>query len=108
MAEALVPLFDQIVVKELEEPEMRHSGIVLPPGAAQDNRPPQRGIVLAVGEGLDWWAHVGFTMPVQPGDVVMFPYHCGVNVELNEETLLVLGVSQLLGRVITADVPVAP
>jgi chaperonin GroES len=71
----LRPLFDQVVIKELDPDRVRRSGLLLPPGEHQT--PPQHGIVLAVGPGLDWWGSVG--------------------VEVEEERLLVCRVGQLLG-----------
>jgi chaperonin GroES len=91
----LRPLFDQVVIKELEPDRVRQSGLLLPPGEHQT--PPQHGIVLAVGPGLDWWGSVGVKMPVVPGDHVVFPASAGVWVEVEEERLLVCRVGQLLG-----------
>lgn len=91
----LRPLFDQIVIKELDTDRVRRSGLVVPPGSHEP--PPQQGIVLAVGPGLDWWEHVGVEMPVQPGDHVVFPASAGVWVEVDEERLLVCEVTELLG-----------
>jgi chaperonin GroES len=91
----LRPLFDQVVIKELEPDRVRRSGLLLPPGEHQT--PPQHGIVLAVGPGLDWWSSVGVKMPVVPGDHVVFPASAGVWVEVEEERLLVCRVGQLLG-----------
>jgi chaperonin GroES len=91
----LRPLFDQVVVKELEPDRVRRSGLVVPPGTHEP--PPQHGIVLAVGPGLDWWEHVGVQMPVKPGDHVVFPAAAGVWVEVEEERLLVCRVRELLG-----------
>jgi chaperonin GroES len=95
MRQQLRPLFDQVVVKELEPDRVRQSGLVVPPGTHEP--PPQHGIVLAVGSGLDWWDHVGVQMPVQPGDHVVFPASAGVWVEVEEERLLVCRVNELLG-----------
>jgi chaperonin GroES len=91
----LRPLFDQVVIKELEPDRVRRSGLVLPPG--EHEAPPQHGIVLAVGPGLDWWGGVGIKMPVSPGDHVVFPASAGVWVDVEEERLLVCRVGQLLG-----------
>jgi chaperonin GroES len=91
----LRPLFDQVVVKELDQDRVRRSGLVVPPGS--HDPPPQQGIVLAVGPGLDWWEQVGVEMPVQPGDHVVFPASAGVWVEIDEERLLVCRVGQILG-----------
>jgi chaperonin GroES len=95
MRQQLRPLFDQVVIKELEPDNVRRSGLLLPPGEQQT--PPQQGIVLAVGPGLDWWSSVGVKMPVMPGDHVVFPASAGVWVEVEEERLLVCRVGQLLG-----------
>ncbi len=95
MNHVLRPLFDRVVIKELEPDRVRRSGLVVPPGSHEP--PPQHGIVLAVGTGLDWWGHVGVQMPVAPGDHVVFPASAGVWVEVEEERLLVCRVSELLG-----------
>jgi chaperonin GroES len=91
----LRPLFDQVVVKELDQDRMRRSGLVVPPGT--HDPPPQQGIVLAVGPGLDWWEQAGVEMPVQPGDHVVFPASAGVWIEVDEERLLVCRVVEFLG-----------
>ena len=95
MKQQLRPLFDQVVIKELDPDRVRRSGLLLPPG--EHETPPQHGIVLAVGPGLDWWGGVGIKMPVAPGDHVVFAGSAGVWVEVEEERLLVCRVGQLLG-----------
>ncbi len=44
-------------------------------------------------------------MPVAPGDHVVFPASAGVWVEVDEERLLVCGVSELLGVLETTAGP---
>ena len=95
MRQHLRPLFDRIVVKELDPARMRRSGLVVPPGNHEP--PPQHGIVLAVGPGLDWWAQAGVQMPVRPGDHVVFPASAGAWVDIEEERLLVCRVVEILG-----------
>ncbi len=97
----LKPLFDRVVIKELEPDRMRGSGLVVPAGA-QEN-PPQHGIVLAVGMGVDWWEAAGVRMPIRPGDHVVFPATAGSWVEVDEERLLVCRVTELLGVLETVD-----
>lgn len=99
----LRPLFDRVVIKELEPDRVRDSGLLVPAGTHEP--PPQHGIVLAVGEGLDWWQHVGVTMPVRPGDHVVFPASAGAWVEVDEERLLVCRVGELLGVLEPVHVP---
>src|SRR3954464_7406231 len=91
----LRPLFDRVVTKQLDPDSVRRSGLVVPP--VPNEPPPQHGIVLSVGPGIDWWESAGLEMPVQPGDHVVFPASAGVWVEVEEERLLVCRVGELLG-----------
>ncbi len=95
MRNLLRPLFDRVIIKELEPDRVRESGLVVPPGSRED--PPQHGIVLAVGPGLDWWGSADVKMPVAVGDHVVFPSSAGAWVEVDEERLLVCRVGELLG-----------
>src|ERR1700750_2796855 len=89
------PLFDKMVIKELDQDRVRRSGLVVPPGTHEP--PPEQGIVLAVGPGLDWWAGAGGGMPGEGGHHAVLPARAGVWVEVDEERLLVCRVTQLLG-----------
>jgi chaperonin GroES len=97
----LKPLFDHVVIKELEPDRMRRSGLLVPPGVQE--QPPQHGIVLEVGKGVEWWESAGVRMPVRPGDHVVFPAAAGTWVEVAEERLLVCRVTELLGVLETVD-----
>ena len=104
MRQQLRPLFDRVVIKELEPDRVRQSGLLVPQG--QNEPPPNHGIVLAVGPGLDWWEGAGVAMPVQRGDHVVFPASAGAWVEVDEERLLVCRVGELLGVLETEAEPV--
>ena len=95
MQRQLRPLFDRVVIKELDPDRVRRSGLVVPAG--EHEPPPQHGIVLSVGPGLDSWESVGVAMPVVPGDHVVFPASAGAWVDVEEERLLVCRVTELLG-----------
>ncbi len=101
MRHHLRPLFDRVVIKELEPDRLRGSGLLVPPGSHEP--PPQHGIVLDIGPGIDWWQSAGVRMPVQPGDHVVFPASAGVWIEVDEERLLVCRVGELLGILDRAD-----
>ena len=98
---ALRPLFDRVVIKELEPERMRKSGLVVPPGTSEP--PPQHGIVLAVGQGVDWWETAGVRMPVRPGDHVVFPADAGAWIDVDDERLRVCRVTELLGVLETVE-----
>ena len=92
----LRPLFDRVVIKELEPDRDAPVGAGgARPGSHEP--PPQHGIVLAIGQGVDWWEAAGVQMPVRPGDHVVFPASAGAWVEVDEERLLVCRVTELLG-----------
>ena len=98
MPDVLRPLFDQVVIKELEPDRMRKSGLLVPQGT--HDVPPNEGIVLAAGEGPPDLPD--FRMPVKPGDHVVFPRSAGVWVEVEDERLLVCRVREILGVIETA------
>ena len=101
MPDVLRPLFDQVVIKELEPDRMRKSGLLVPQGT--HDLPPNEGIVLAVGDGpLD---QREFKMPVAPGDHVVFPRSAGVWVEIEDERLLVCRVGEILGVIEAGPAP---
>jgi chaperonin GroES len=95
MRHQLRPLFDRVVIKELDPDRVRRSGLLVPAGSNEP--PPQHGIVLAIGPGIDWWESAGVSMPVKPGDHVVFPASAGSWVDVEEERLLVCRVAELLG-----------
>jgi chaperonin GroES len=95
MRHQLRPLFDRVVIKELDPDRVRRSGLLVPPGSNEP--PPQHGIVLEIGPGIDWWESAGVTMPVKPGDHVVFPASAGSWIDVDEERPLVCRVGELLG-----------
>src|SRR3989337_946257 len=93
----LKPLGDRLIVKAIEEEETTASGIVLPDTAKEK---PQRGKVLAVGEGK--WAEDGdkrIPLAVAEGDEVLYSKYGGTEVEVEGEDLLVLRESDVLAKV---------
>ena len=101
MPDVLRPLFDQVVIKELEPDRMRKSGLLVPQGT--HDLPPNEGIVLAVGDGPPDLPD--FKMPVTPGDHVVYPRSAGVWVEIEDERLLVCRVREILGVIERAPHP---
>jgi chaperonin GroES len=93
----LKPLGDRVIVKAIEEEETTASGIVLPDTAKEK---PQRGTVLAVGEGK--WDEDGekrIPLDVGEGDEVLYSKYGGTEIEVEGEDLLVLRESDVLAKV---------
>jgi chaperonin GroES len=93
----LQPLGDRLIVSAIEEEETTSSGIVLPDTAKEK---PQRGKVLAVGEGR--WDEDGdkrIPLDVSEGDEVLYSKYGGTEIEVEGDDLLVLRESDVLAKV---------
>jgi chaperonin GroES len=89
----LRPLGDRVVVKPLSREETTKSGIVLPDTAKEK---PQRGTVLAVGEGRRDDDGKRIPLDVQVGDQVLFAKYAGTEFKLDDEELLILAEKDIL------------
>ena len=81
------PLHDRVVVRRVEEERMSAGGIVIPDSATEK---PDRGEVVAVGNGkiLDSGEIRGLDLKV--GDSVLFGKYSGTTVKVEGEELLVM------------------
>ena len=88
----LVPLFDKVVLKQLEAEETTKSGIVL---TGQPKEKPSQAEVIAVGPGgvVDG---KDITMQVKAGDKVIYSKYACTEVELDNETFIVVKQNDIL------------
>jgi chaperonin GroES len=92
----LKPLGDRLIVKAVEEEETTASGIVLPDTAKEK---PQRGKVLAVGDGKIGDDGKRVAIDVSDGDEVLYSKYGGTEITIDGEDLLVLRESDVLAKV---------
>ena len=93
----LQPLGDRLIVEVLEEEEVTVGGIVLPDTAKEK---PQRGKVLAVGDGkVSEESGKRTPMDVSEGDEVLYSKYGGTEITVEGEDLLVLRESDVLAKV---------
>src|SRR3954464_15957017 len=91
----LKPLGDRLIVKAVEEDTTTASGIVLPDTAKEK---PQKGKVLAVGDGkLDDDAG-GVPLDVAEGDEVLYSKYGGTEIEVDGDLLHFLRESDVLAN----------
>ena len=92
----LKPLGDRLIVRAIDEEEKTASGLVLPDTAKEK---PQKGEVLAVGDGKidDNGARV--PLDVTSGDTVLYSKYGGTEIKVDGEDLLVLRESDVLAKV---------
>jgi chaperonin GroES len=92
----LKPLEDRLIVQAVEEEETTASGIVLPDTAKEK---PQRGKVIAVGDGKFGDDNERIPLDVKEGDEVLYSKYGGTEIKVDGEDLLVLRSSDVLAKV---------
>jgi chaperonin GroES len=92
----LKPLGDRVLVQPVEEEETTASGIVLPDTAKEK---PQKGKVLAVGDGKVDDDGKRIKLDVSKGDEVLYSKYGGTEITVEGEDLLVLRESDVLAIV---------
>ena len=94
MKTTLHPLHDRILVKRLEETEVRRGSLIIPDSAKEK---PQEGKVLAVGKGTVGEDGKKTPLDVKAGDRVLFGKYSGSEVTLNGEEYLIMKEEDVLG-----------
>jgi chaperonin GroES len=94
----LKPLSDRLIVRAIEEDEKTASGIVLPDTAKEK---PQKGKIVAVGDGKLDEDGKRIPLEVKKGDEVLYSKYGGTEIKDpdNGEDLLVLRESDVLAKV---------
>ena len=88
------PLHDRVVVRRIEEDERTKGGIIIPDTAKEK---PQQGEVVAVGPGARDEKGVVQPLEVKAGDRVLFGKWSGSEVKIDDEELLIMKESDILG-----------
>lgn len=92
---SLRPLDDRIVVKRMEAEEKTSGGIILPDNAQEK---PQKGEVIAVGDGKLLDSGNRATPDVKKGDTVLFGKYAGTEVKVEGEEYLIMRESDILAK----------
>jgi len=87
------PLGEKILIKRLQAEETTRGGIVLPDTAKEK---PQKGTVMAVGDGrlLDDGTRAPFQVKV--GDTVLFASYAGTEIKVDGEEMMLMDESEVL------------
>ena len=87
------PIGDRVVVKPQPAEEKTASGLFIPDTAKEK---PQRGEVVSVGPGrVENGTKIDMT--VNAGDTVLYGKYSGTEITLNDEELLIMRESDILG-----------
>ena len=93
MAVKVKPLGDRVLVRPQEEEEQVKGGIIIPDTAKEK---PQRGEVVAVGDGKPDDSGNRIAPSVSSGDVVLYGKYSGTEVRLDDEDHLIMSESDIL------------
>ena len=89
----IVPLGDKVVLKRQEAESKTAGGIVLP-DSAKDK--PQKGEVIAIGDGHVRRDGARIPLTVKEGDKVIFSSYAGDEIKIGDEEYLLLRESDIL------------
>ena len=88
------PLHDRVVVRRIDAEEKTKGGIIIPDTAKEK---PQEGEVIAVGSGTLNDKGELRALDVKAGDRILFGKWSGTEVKLDNEELLIMKESDIMG-----------
>ena len=90
----LKPLHDRVVIERIEESEQKSSGGIIIPDTAKEK--PQRGRVVAVGDGAFNDNGQRNKLDVKVGDEVLFGKYSGSDVKVDGTEYLIMRENEIL------------
>ena len=90
------PLADRIVIKVIDDVQQTSGGIFIPDSAKEK---PQKGEVVAVGEGKTNDKGEKEPMEVKVGDVVLYAKYAGTDVKMDGVEYKILSIKDALAIV---------
>ncbi len=92
----LSPLYDRVVLKRIEEKEVKKGSIIIPDTAKEK---PQKAEVIAVGPGKV--TDDGKTVPltVKVGDKVLIGKYAGNEIKIDDEEFVIAREDEILAKI---------
>ncbi len=87
------PLADRVIVRPLDAEEKTAGGIIIPDNAKEK---PQKGEIVAVGEGKISDSGQKIDMSLKTGDKVLYGKYSGTEVSIEGEDYLIMRESDVL------------
>lgn len=91
---AFTPLHDRVLVRRVESDEKTKGGLIIPDSAKEK---PAEGEVVSCGAGARKDNGELIAMDVKAGDKVLFGKWSGTEVKIDDEDLLIMKESDILG-----------
>ena len=93
------PLADRVVIRPVEEVEMKKSGIIIPDTAKEK---PMQGEVQEVGPGRITDEGKSIAMQLKKGDRVLYGKYSGTEVSIDDEEYLIMRESDIFAIVVNS------
>jgi chaperonin GroES len=93
----LQPLGDRVLVKPVEQKEVKKGGIIIPDTAKEK---PQEGEVVAVGKGKYNDEGKQLPMDVKKGDRILYGKYSGSEIKIDDQEYLIMHQDDILGIII--------
>ena len=90
------PLHDRILVQRVEEGEQNIGGIIIPDSAKEK---PQRGTVIAAGNGRHTTGGKRIALELKQGDAILFGKFSGQEVKLDGIDYLIMKEDEVLAAI---------
>jgi chaperonin GroES len=92
----VMPLYDRVLLKRLEEQEVKRGGIIIPDTAKEK---PQEALVIEAGKGRV--SDEGKTIPleVKKGDKVLIGKYSGTEVTIDGEEHVIVREEEILAKI---------
>ncbi len=87
------PLHDRVLLKRIEEKEVKKGGIIIPDTAKEK---PQQASVIAVGKGKILEDGKVIPLDVKEGDTVLIGKYAGTEVKIDDEEYLIVREDEIL------------
>jgi chaperonin GroES len=92
----ILPLHDRVLLKRIEEQEVKRGGIIIPDTAKEK---PQEALVIEVGKGRVNDKGVVIPMDVKKGDKVLIGKYSGTEVNIDGEEHIILREEEILAKI---------
>jgi chaperonin GroES len=90
------PLYDRVLLKRIEEQEVKRGGIIIPDSAKEK---PQEAEVIAAGKGRVNDEGKVVPLEVKKGDRVLIGKYSGTEVTIDGEEHLILREEEILAKI---------
>jgi chaperonin GroES len=92
----VTPLYDRVLLKRLEEQEVKKGGIIIPDTAKEK---PQEAEVIAVGKGRTTEDGKAIPLEVKKGDRVLIGKYSGTEVTIDGVEHIILREEEILAKI---------